>query len=109
LGDRYVLERTMTKQCEPILYLPDSYGIYLPQNFARRWVHVGIIPGVDQETWDILLAGPDHKDYSEAWSEVLESIVVINHTAYRLYQDGDLWLVPEGMTWDEEKDWWVWP
>jgi hypothetical protein len=28
---------------------------------------------------------------------------------YHVHQDGDCWLVPVGMTWDDEADGWRWP
>jgi hypothetical protein len=28
---------------------------------------------------------------------------------YRLHQDGDLWLVPDGMEWDDDNEWFIWP
>ena len=65
-------------------------GIYVPQVFAQnfepeKW-------GVDAETIAILLAGPDHEQYWDAWGDV-EGYVERDWDGKRwvLCQDGDLW------------------
>ena len=85
-----------------ILFADGARGIYLPQHFAQaltddaevQFVYHGVY------NWEvikpILLAGPDHEDYCEAWDFVLDN-ARIHHDGkvYSLWQDGDLWLVPE--------------
>jgi len=52
-------------------YLIDgSYGIYIAQEFARRYDPEQW--GMDQETWDILLDGPDNELYDDAWLDLLQ-------------------------------------
>lgn len=47
--------------------------------------------------------GPDNNGYWEAWNNILNNA---EHTdsqgvVWRLYQDGDLWEVPDGYDWPE--------
>ncbi len=61
--------------------------------------------------WSILDAGPDHEWYWESWTEVCDNAIVTDDKGikYRIWQDGDCWLVPEGMEWSEENETYVWP
>ena len=98
------------------LFLDGARGIYLPQNFAEI-VKRERVEGVSEEQWAILEAGPEHEWYWEAWDEVLNSAIVTSpptNERFALYQDGDLWLIPEDaegpdpwaegdlMDWDEQ-------
>jgi hypothetical protein len=91
------------------LLFTDASGIYIPQRFAteiiREYVHE-----VSSEEWAILEAGPDHEWYWETWSDVEQNAEVwvpIQFTpntvkVHKLYQDGDLWMVPEDAEWPED-------
>ena len=35
--------------------------------------------------------------------------IIAERKVYRVYQDGDCWLIPEGMGWSEETEFFVWP
>tara|TARA_R110000851_G_scaffold194288_1_gene345096 strand:+ start:162 stop:944 length:783 start_codon:yes stop_codon:yes gene_type:complete len=75
---------------QAILFATDSRGIYIPQHFAeshmpQKW------EGYNDEDITILLAGPDHEQYWEAWDSVLNDAETINGGT--LHQDGDLWVV----------------
>lgn len=98
---------------EPILWLSDSRGVYIPQNFAESFVDRDRdVTGVSAADWEILETGPDHEWYWEAWDDVLDNAIVTDHKAgvrYRVEQDGDCWLIPVDMEWDDEKAWYVWP
>jgi hypothetical protein len=95
---------------EPICFLRDARGIFLPRDFTCN-VERSLVANVSDEDWAALEAGPDHTDYLDAWSDVCDSAIVtdIKGVKYHVYQDGDCWLIPVGMTWDEETDWWRWP
>jgi len=76
------------------LFLSDARGQYIPRDFAES-VRRELVSGVSEEDWNILLAGPDHEWYWEAWNSVEQSAVIDDgNRKFRLYQDGDLWLVP---------------
>lgn len=47
----------------------NHYGIYIAQTFAQRY---GFLWPEGKEDIDILLKGPDHEDYWEAWADVLD-------------------------------------
>jgi hypothetical protein len=101
----------MTKP-DRLLWLNDARGVYIPRDFAQsfgdRAKHVA---GVSDENWTILDAGPDHEYYWDVWDEVLTNAVVTDDAGvkYTLHQDGDCWLIPDGMQWSDEKDTFVWP
>lgn len=80
------------------LLLSDIRGPNIPKDFAESfgsnedW-------GVSNEDWDILLQGPEHEHYWEAWDTILaDAKYQGNQEQYsgcRLYQDGDLFLVDQ--------------
>lgn len=100
---------------EPMLYIGDANGIYIPQQFGRSidGEDVILLGEVDPESLEILRAGPDHEHYLEAWADIEEHGIVtdsmLGGTRYRIHNDGDCWLIPEGMEWDENEDKWIWP
>ena len=88
---------------EPTLVLSDGHGIYIPQLWCQ---------GIDQAEADMLgirlddvkvrQADPDHEWYWEAWQAILDSASIVSDgVRWHLYQDGDLWEVPEGYEWPE--------
>lgn len=91
------------------LLFAGASGVYIPQRFAseviREYVH-----GVSSEDWAILEAGPEHDHYWDTWADVLDSAelwVPVQFTentvkVHHLYQDGDLWIIPEDAEWPEE-------
>ena len=86
-----------------ILFASDRHGIYIPQYFAES-VDRTKLSGVSDEDLDILLSGPDHEHYWDAWNDVEQCAILTddNGVTYSMYQDGDLWLVPTDHEWDEE-------
>jgi hypothetical protein len=102
----------MTKRLEPMLWLSDSRGVYIPRDFANSFSNRAFnVQGVDEETWAILEAGPDHEQYWDAWQDVCDNATIRDDAGQvmRVYQDGDCWLIPQGMEWDDAADWFAWP
>ena len=110
--------RSPVNPMEPLLWLSDWHGQYLPRDFAKSFSDRDkYVAGVDNKTWAILEAGPDHEYYWEVWEDVLNNAVVtdvhghkfsIYHHKFSIYQDGDCWLVPVGMKWDDEAEFFTW-
>jgi len=84
------------------LLLDDSRGVLIPEIFGKafdenQW-------SVNPEDLKIIISGPDHEWYWEAWEAVLNtaSYTMPNGTVWRLHQDGDLFAIcPELMTAEE--------
>lgn len=96
---------------EPLLYLSDARGVYIPRDFIRHTLPECML-GVSAYVADTLRAGPDHDGYWDAWCELERFAVVVDPTTgvrYSVYQDGDCWLIPEGMEWDDALAFYVWP
>lgn len=89
----------MAKELE--IYADSARGIYIPQFFAES-IKREYVTGVSDEDWQILEAGPDAELYWETWDDVLNNAVLTdrNNTTWTLYQDGDLFLVPDGFDWE---------
>jgi hypothetical protein len=54
---------------------------------------------------DVLIcqSGPDHEWYWESWDAIISNAEWIEDgVKWGLHQDGDLWEVPEGFSFDEE-------
>ncbi len=95
-----------------LLWLSDARGVYIPRDFANSFAdRAGAVSGVDEDTWDILDTGPDHDDYWEAWDEVLQNAIITDEHGikYSIWQEGDCWLIPLGMEWNEEHETYMWP
>lgn len=86
-----------------ILYADSARGVYIPQHFAES-IERDCVQGVSQEQFDILERGPDHESYWAVWCEVEDSARITDSqgVTWVIYQDGDLWLVPEDWTPEEE-------
>jgi len=105
----------MTDKPDMMLWLSDNRGVYIPRDFANSFAdrskHVA---GVSEEDWTILEAGPDYETnplYWDTWNDVEQSAVVTDENGheYFIWQDGDCWLVPKGMEWDDHTESFEWP
>ena len=102
----------MTSKPDMMLWLEGLRGVYIPCDFANSFVNrAKNVSGVSDEDWAILEAGPDHEWYWDTWSDVCNSAVVTDEhgVKFRVHQDGDCWLIPEGMEYNEENDTYEWP
>ena len=105
--------QTTAKLPDMLLWLDANRGRYLPQSFANT-IDRSTVRGIASQNWRVLEKGPDSfdgdTDYWNTWEHVLNiAIVTYNGTEFRLHQDGDLWLVPCGMEWDDKNETFVWP
>jgi hypothetical protein len=101
-----------TTRPEPLLWLSDSRGVYIPRDFAKSFNDRDkAVAGVSAEDWDILEAGPDHDLYWDAWVDVGNNATVTDENGHKyfVYQDGDCWLIPVGMEWQDGADFFAWP
>lgn len=82
-----------------ILYASDRHGVYIPQHFAES-IDTECLSGVTSDDMAILLAGPDHEHYWDAWHDVECNAVLTDSDGIEwvLYQDGDLWFLPRDWT-----------
>lgn len=95
-----------------MLWLSDSRGQYIPRDFAKSFAdREKSVSGVSAEEWARLEEGPDAAWHWETWHNVIDNAVVTDDDGvkFRLHQDGDLWLVPEGMNWNDEAGTFEWP
>lgn len=90
----------MAKELE--IYADSARGIYIPQHFAKS-IGREYVTGVSDEDWQILESGPEAEFYWEVWDDVLNNALLTDSdgTNWTLYQDGDLFLVPEGFDWEQ--------
>lgn len=84
-----------------ILLVDSRHGIYVPQSFAKS-IKRECVTNVTPEQWSILEQGPSNESladiYWDVWYEVENKAIIAEPSTgaiYKLYQDGDLWLVPE--------------
>jgi len=71
----------------------DASGMYIPQRFAEECV--GVWENYDSEDIEILMSGPEHESYWDAWHEVLSTATFTDSKGdvWTLHQDGDLFAV----------------
>jgi hypothetical protein len=76
----------------PNLLLDSNRGVYIPQVFATDF-DIKLPAKIKAD----LKAGPRSENYWESWNWVLDNVTFVEEgTKYSLYQDGDLWAIPEG-------------
>lgn len=85
------------------LLIDGNRGIYIPKKFAENYIRWS---GVETEDRETLLAGPDHRDYWEAWDSVLSSAkwTAEDGRIYSLYHNDSLWCYREAETRSEQKE-----
>ena len=92
-----------------ILIADSHHGQYIPQLVYKC--------EIDNKLWDwselskedlqALKEGPDNEWYWEAWNNALDIIKIsYEGKTYKLYNNEDLWAVPDGDYSDEEWDDW---
>lgn len=95
----------------PVEILLDSrHGVYIPQLYAEQYAPK--FSGAYPEYLKVLLDGPEHERYWEAWENVLNRDTLTVYTedpdgtehsyTYTLHHDGDLFLVCDDLMNDEE-------
>jgi hypothetical protein len=105
----------MTNKPEMMLWLSDARGQYIPRDFANSFVDRSKhVKGVSEEEWTILEAGPDYEPnpyYWDVWNDVENNAVVTDENGYEyfIWQNGDCWLVPKGMEFNERTESFDWP
>ena len=82
---------TDTKETLVECILDSSRGQYIPEAFIAMWGDKWI--SIDPLDKQILLRGPSHKDYWEAWEHVLDNARFFDENGeWQLWQDGDLFM-----------------
>lgn len=109
-----VVKREATRagtQDDILVVVNDSHGIYAPQVFCEKFSFHDF-EGVDKEDWDIVLEGPEHEHYWDAWDNIMSRARIVLNPAtlryeegegvdlveYYIEQEGDIFLVPEGVS-----------
>mgnify|MGYP003335682575 FL=1 len=90
---------------QPCLVCADTWGVYIPKRWCDDIAESDCAAlGIDWRDVQTCQAGPDQEWYWEAWQAILDSAAMTDEagTVWRLYQDGDLWEVPDGFTFDTE-------
>ena len=101
---------------EPRIALSDRNGIYIPQLYCNQ-IDEKIAEEMNIQMEDVLIcqSGPEHEWYWESWDLITSNAEWVEtqkffsngewqtkETKWYLHQDGDLWEVPEGFSFDEE-------
>jgi len=102
-GCDYPEEGGMVNREAAVLAIDGAAGIYAPQEFIKAYGR-DLDPGTaDEEAVATLEVGPEAEWYWEAWDDV-ESYGTVNG-GWRIYQDGDVWLVHPDAEWDDDEGW----
>lgn len=80
------------------LLINSAAGIYIPQWFAEQYQQLLLNPEKHKGDIQILLSGPDHPEYWDAWQDILDSELT---NGCQLYHNEDLWLLEDGEEWPE--------
>lgn len=97
---------------EPLLWLNDSRGVYIPRDFAASFRdRAKSVSGVSEAEWQILESGPDEIAYWDVWADVCDNAAITDELGrhFHIYQDCGCWLIPDGMEWSDDTDWFIWP
>lgn len=92
---------------KPMLATDGIYGVFVPREFCQAYHKALWAQGLGVQADDIIDASAlweagkldDPEFIEQVWVEILENFQVsIDNTTYTLWEDGDLFLIPEG--WD---------
>lgn len=103
---------TQINKPDMMLWLSDSRGVYIPRDFANSFANRDKdVSGVNANDWTTLEAGPEDEWYWDAWTRVCDGCVVTDEhgNQYTVWQDGDCWLIPVGMEWNDDIGTFAWP
>ena len=83
------------------LLIDSNRGVYIGQQFAQ--IYGKHIPEEYAEQKAILLHGPDHEDYFEAFEEIIDNVKIktVDGVELYLHQEDDLWGIPVGESFDD--------
>lgn len=85
------------------ILLDSNRGIYIPQHFATQ-CNADYFDGIAQSDFDTIKNGPDTEFYWDSWENILNNATFTeNGHVWRLYHDGDLFLICDDLMTDEEK------
>jgi hypothetical protein len=92
------------KIADPVLVISDTWGIYIPQRYCSHIdEEIAEEMHIPFEDVQICQAGPDHEWYWESWDIICQNAEWISDgVKWGLHQDGDLWEVPEGFSFEDE-------
>ena len=78
------------------LLIDGNRGIYIPQLFFEWYGHQVLnADDLSEELNEI--SNPNNEDYWDAWEDVLDKAEIeIKGVKGQIYQDQDLWFVPDG-------------
>jgi hypothetical protein len=87
---------------EMLLLVDGNRGIYVPYVFWGIYKD-NIIGGEGLPEWiGQAMADTEHEEYFWAMEWLEDNAMIdICGQAYSLYQDGDLWAIPEGYSWED--------
>lgn len=88
---------------EPACIVDDHFGIYVPQRWAELYGAAATdSANVRADDVSILLTGPSHELYWEAWDQVLNGYChELDGVKHYLWQDGALFECPETYDWPQ--------
>lgn len=91
-------------------FLDECRGIYIPRDFAQC-IDRSKVSGIELSDLDFLVERMDADHYWDVWDEIMRDCVITDDNGQRwtLYQDGGLFLIPEGMEWSDEIEWFAYP
>lgn len=111
---------TVHGERDDVLYVVDeARGVYCPQKFCEKF-DFDDFTGIDRDDWDTVLDGPDEEFYWHCWATICRDAVGVfdpstfslyggkvgdgkRFIKYTIYQDGGIFLVPEGVCMCGEK------
>jgi hypothetical protein len=118
-GEPY--EFVQSKNVAPKIMRPDTILLFdcggggcAPRRFAEE-MDRSAVTGVSDDDWATMEAGDtvDNEWIWDTWDSVEQSAVITDHKTGVKYtlatNDGVTFLIPEGMEWDDDEEWFVWP
>ena len=78
---------------EPVFLMSDFWGQYMPKEFVEGYE----FKGASDSDINIILEGPEHELYWEAWDNICDSAyMMIDGVKHTLFHSGDLYAIPDG-------------
>jgi len=93
---------------KPELLVDSHHGVYIPQVFCQSYQQY--ITNFDEikEDFNICLLSPESEHYFDAWDNLINRVKLTNDKGEKftigyLYDESDLWAIPEGYDFSEDE------
>jgi hypothetical protein len=95
--------KKQVQKSEPILLVDGNRGIYMGRDLYNQYRQYFVADENGIPQWVMTdIQDTENEYYPEAWAWIEQNVQIeLDGQRYTLYQDDDLWAIPEGYSWED--------